>query len=438
MEEANQQGTELKRQFMEFLDQDRHPGNYATKIGTMLGQTGESKAFRLPIDLADLRSYDIELHRSLLNDPQESLPPFEQALEETVSHRDPKWLPEGQRMRISLVGEFGAHTVSPRNLMAPFMSKIVNVQGIVTKASLVRPKMVKSVHFCRATDTTTTREYRDVTSHDGDPTGSAYPTKDDEGNLLETEFGLCQYRDNQASSPSPSSLPLPPLLPLNNEESALAPSLSPSPPFASLRKEPSETVSILSSLLLPLKQCRSNAARSSHSLSSSPCVMTDLSSPHSSPLFRLPHTQMLTIQELPETAPPGQLPRSVEIIMEEDLVDSVKPGDRVEIAGIYKAVAPMAKGSISGVFKAIVCGIGVKKLTKEIANHLCTKGVRPPPRALPTSSISCSSCCCSSPSLPDPLTPSDPASLCLPTQDLDNIKRLAKDGNILKVLGEFL
>ena len=209
MEEGNAQSTELKRQFMEFLDQDRHPGNYATKIGSMLGQSGESKEFRLPIDLADLRSYDVELHRSVLNDPQESLPPFEQALEETVSHRDPKWLPEGQRLRISLVGEFGAHTVSPRNLMAPFMSKIVNVQGIVTKASLVRPKMVKSVHFCKATDTTTTREYRDVTTHDGDPTGSAYPTKDDEGNLLETEYGLCQYRDNQACPPP---LPLPPLV----------------------------------------------------------------------------------------------------------------------------------------------------------------------------------------------------------------------------------
>ena len=36
-----------------------------------------------------------------------------------------------------------------------------------------------------------------MASHLGLPTGSAYPTKDDEGNPLTTEFGLCVYKDHQ-------------------------------------------------------------------------------------------------------------------------------------------------------------------------------------------------------------------------------------------------
>ena len=100
-------------------------------------------------------------------------------------------------MRVSFAGEFGANKVSPRALTSDFLSKLVCLEGIVTKASLVRPKVVKSVHYAEATKQFITREYRDVTSYTGLPTGSAYPTKDDEGNLLTTEYGMCVYRDHQ-------------------------------------------------------------------------------------------------------------------------------------------------------------------------------------------------------------------------------------------------
>lgn len=71
------------------------------------------------------------------------------------------------------------------------------------------------------------------------------------------------------------------------------------------------------------------------------------------------------LQELPETAPAGQLPRSCEVYAEDDLVDACKPGDRVSIVGVYKAVPPTANGSISGQFRAVVVASNVKRMVRD-------------------------------------------------------------------------
>jgi DNA replication licensing factor MCM3 len=72
--------------------------------------------------------------------------------------------------------------------------------------------------------------------------------------------------------------------------------------------------------------------------------------------------QTATIQELPEAAPPGQLPRSVDVVLEDDLRDAAKPGDRVAVVGVYRPVAPSAQGSASGTFRALVVATGVAPL----------------------------------------------------------------------------
>lgn len=52
---------------------------------------------------------------------------------------------------------------------------------------------------------------------------------------------------------------------------------------------------------------------------------------------RFKNTQEARIQERPEDLPPGQLPRYLDIRIEDDLVDSARPGDRVSVTSIVRA-----------------------------------------------------------------------------------------------------
>ena len=139
--------------------------------------------------------------------PADYLPVFEEGLRETVQLQDPSYSKQVSlnQLHIGVQGSFGAHHVSPRGLSAPgrcsnrtaprgsrsgsrhaspratvncpgsphhvtpcspsltparhtvghagatLLNSLVCVEGIVTKCSLVRPKVLKSAHYCEAT-----------------------------------------------------------------------------------------------------------------------------------------------------------------------------------------------------------------------------------------------------------------------------------------------
>ncbi|KAK7319283.1 hypothetical protein RJT34_04002 [Clitoria ternatea] len=255
-----------KREFADFLDQDVGKGIYMDEIKALINH----KRRRLIVNISDLHSFR-DLGNRILRNPSDYMQSFCDAVTDAARAIDPKYLKEGEQVLVGFEGPFVSRRVTPRELLSQFIGSMVCVEGIVTKCSLVRPKVVKSVHFCPTTGNFTTREYRDVTSNMGLPTGFVYPTRDENGNLLVTEFGLCKYKDHQT----------------------------------------------------------------------------------------------ISIQEVPENSAPGQLMRTVDVIVEDDLVDSCKPGDRVAIVGIYKALPGKSKGSVNGVFRTVLIANNVSLLNKE-------------------------------------------------------------------------
>ena len=57
---------------------------------------------------------------------------------------------------------------------------------------------------------------------------------------------------------------------------------------------------------------------------------------------------------MPERAPAGQLPRSVDVVLDDDLVDRVKPGDRIQLVGIYRSLGNRNAGAGSSTFRTLI------------------------------------------------------------------------------------
>jgi len=172
-------------------------------------------------------------------------------------------------------GNFGKNHITPRGLNSSTIHNLVAVNGIVTRMSIVRPKLVHSVHYCEATKIGTVKEYYDQYSVTADKTlqgqSNAFPRKDDHDNPLTTEYGFCKYKDYQT----------------------------------------------------------------------------------------------LIVQEMPEKAPTGMMPHSVEVVLEEDLVDKVKPGDRVQVVGVFKAITSQ-NTSMNAIFRGVLIATNINALATEV------------------------------------------------------------------------
>ena len=230
---------------------------------------------RLTVSIDEIRSHSRELADGLLNTPFDYSQAFDKALKNIVNilgNRPARETAEETMYYCAYVGSFGEYACNPRTLSSQYLNHMVSLEGIVTKCSLVRPKVVKSVHWNEKKHTFHFREYRDQTmTANGAASTSVYPTHDEDDNPLVTEYGYCTYREHQTVS----------------------------------------------------------------------------------------------IQEMPERAPAGQLPRGVDVIMDDDMVDRVKPGDRIQLVGIYRSLGIRNAGTGSATFKTLILANNVILLSSK-------------------------------------------------------------------------
>ena len=230
---------------------------------------------RLQVSIDEIRSHSRELADGLLNQPFDYSQAFDRALKNivnTLGNRPAHEMAEETMYYCAYIGSFGEYACNPRTLSSQYLNHMVSLEGIVTKVSLVRPKVVKSVHWNETKNTFHFREYQDQTmTANGAASSSVYPTVDGDGNPLITEYGYCTYRDHQT----------------------------------------------------------------------------------------------ISIQEMPERAPAGQLPRGVDVIMDDDMVDRVKPGDRIQLVGIFRSLGNRNAGQGSSTFKTLILANNVLLLSSK-------------------------------------------------------------------------
>src|SRR5580700_9712173 len=159
---------------------------------------------RLVVSIDEVRSHSAELAEGLLEHPFDFAQAFDQALKNIVAAMpiaNAKQASEDAMYYCAFAGSFGQYACNPRTLSSTHLNRMVSLEGIVTKCSLVRPKVVKSVHYNENKNMFHFREYKDQTmTANGAVTSAVYPQEDEEGNPLITEYGYCTYRDHQTIS----------------------------------------------------------------------------------------------------------------------------------------------------------------------------------------------------------------------------------------------
>ena len=267
---------QYKNEFLRFFD-GTYQGEKESSYREIVDSAVTNDKKRILINLEHLRRYDAENRTSLTRELIAHPKNFQQAITEALhDYRLEVNQKDVEDLQFGLTGPIGDHLVSPRNLNSRFLNQIVCLDGIVTKTSLVNPKLVTLNQYCPESNQWTTTHFHSETDLTARPTRFAVPTKDSKDRPLEVEYGFSEFVDHQ----------------------------------------------------------------------------------------------VLTIQERPESAPAGQMPRSCDVIADYDLADACKPGDRVKVYGVYRILPSRVQGAVSGIYHPVLIANSIEVASQTLQLNL--------------------------------------------------------------------
>ena len=84
--------------------------------------------------------------------------------------------------------------------------------------------------------------------------------------------------------------------------------------------------------------------------------------------------QKITLQESPGSVPPGRLPRHKEVILQFDLIDIARPGEEIEVTGVYSTTFDSTLNAKSGfpVFATVIEANHVQKREELFSSRMLT------------------------------------------------------------------
>lgn len=173
MNGGNESSDAIKNQMRDASNEFMNLPEVKKRIRDMIGKNN-----RFNVSIDEVRHFHPKLSQFITKNPIDAIKIFEDSLNQTVrgmKEDHGKGNSEKQQAQSSDVhfpkkveiyyvnfeGNFGKNYVTPRGLKANLVNQFVQVQGIVTRMTMVRPKIQTSVHYCEATKKGLVKHYND-------------------------------------------------------------------------------------------------------------------------------------------------------------------------------------------------------------------------------------------------------------------------------------